>query len=70
MWGKRKRCYRCNADAKVQYMQLDYCVVCRDVVVMMYPAVQHSPPYGFPGAKGYMPDGPTDAEIRAGLQGG
>jgi len=52
----RRPCYRCGAisDPDCDYMGLHYCHVCRDVVVAMINVVQHDPPYGFPGNKGYL----------------
>lgn len=49
-------CYRCGVEAVdgCEYMGLHYCRICRDVVSMTYPAVQHDPPYGFPGSQGYL----------------
>lgn len=47
-------CYRCGGLASVEYMGLHYCEMCRNVIVAMIAAVQHDPPYGFPGAKGYL----------------
>lgn len=47
-------CYRCGTEADCDYMGLHYCHVCRDVVMVMQSAVQHDPPYGFPGNKGYL----------------
>ncbi len=46
---KLKPCYRCMADAKVEFSGLPYCRICFSVVVAMWPAVQHDPPVGFPG---------------------
>jgi len=51
---KKKPCYRCGGRATVQYMGLDYCVICRKVVVMMLPAVGMGGMFGFPGATGYL----------------
>ncbi len=49
-----KPCYRCRGDAITTYMGLDYCFMCREVVVMMSSAVGNDPPYGFPGSPGYL----------------
>lgn len=49
-----KPCYRCAAIATAPFMGLDYCIMCRMVVVQMLPVVRHDPPYGFPGAPGYL----------------
>lgn len=51
---KRRPCYRCGGMAEVEYMGLHYCRMCRTVVVAMISSVQHDPPYGFPGAGGYL----------------
>ena len=51
------RCYRCALPAIDQFMNLDYCTICREVVKVMYPKVSQDPPYGFPGAPGYDPKG-------------
>jgi hypothetical protein len=47
-------CYRCGGPATVEYMGLHYCGMCRQVIVAMIGTVGHDPPYGFPGAKGYL----------------
>lgn len=47
-------CYRCGGLASAEYMGLHYCGMCRQVVMAMISAVQHDPPYGFPGAQGYL----------------
>ncbi len=47
-------CYRCGVLATTDYMGLHYCLMCRVVIVQMLPAVRHDPPYGFPGASGYL----------------
>lgn len=47
-------CYRCGGEAQVDYMGLHYCEMCRNVIVRMIATVQHDPPYGFPGAQGYL----------------
>ena len=49
-----KPCYRCAEIAVVEYMGLHYCIMCRTAVVSAYPMVRHDPPYGFPGAPGYL----------------
>ncbi len=49
-----KPCYRCAVIATTSYMGIDYCLMCRVVVVQMLPGVRHDPPYGFPGAPGYL----------------
>jgi len=49
-----KPCYRCGGVAEVEYMGLHYCEMCRLVIVAMISTVQHDPPYGFPGARGYL----------------
>jgi hypothetical protein len=54
---KVRRCFRCALPSKGTFMGLDYCSICLMVVPTMYPAVSHSPPFGFPGAKGYGPLG-------------
>ncbi len=54
-------CYRCAAIATTDYMGLHYCIMCRVVVVQMIQAVRHDPPYGFPGASGYI-DFPEPSE--------
>lgn len=50
----RHPCYRCGGEAEVEYMGLHYCEMCRNVIVAIIGTVQHDPPYGFPGAKGYL----------------
>lgn len=55
-------CYRCATPAEVDYMGLKYCLMCRIMVVQMLPAVRHDPPYGFPGATGYV-EFPAPAEV-------
>lgn len=47
-------CFRCAAPATTDYMGLHYCRICRDVVNAMSAAVRHDPPFGFPGAEGYL----------------
>ena len=47
-------CYRCARPSVVEYMALRYCFMCREVIVAMIAAVRHDPPYGFPGAPGYL----------------
>ncbi len=47
-------CYRCARGATVQFMGLDYCFMCRHVVMMVSASVRHDPPYGFPGSPGYL----------------
>lgn len=47
-------CYRCGIVATTDYMGLHYCQICRVAIVQMLPAVRHDPPYGFPGASGYL----------------
>lgn len=47
-------CYRCGGLASVEYMGLHYCEMCRNVIMRMIATVQHDPPYGFPGAQGYL----------------
>jgi hypothetical protein len=51
---KKKPCYRCGGDATVQYMGLDYCSVCRLVIVRMLPVVGMGGMFGFPGSSGYL----------------
>lgn len=51
-------CYRCGKKL-AGHEQKDlagyhYCITCRDVVSIMMAAVSHDPPFGFPGAKGYL----------------
>lgn len=51
----RYPCYRCGeVVAETEYMGLRYCLMCRIVVIRAYPMVAHDPPYGFPGAPGYL----------------
>jgi hypothetical protein len=47
-------CYRCGILATEEYMGLHYCVICQLVVVRMIGAVRQDPPFGFPGASGYL----------------
>lgn len=47
-------CYRCAAPAVCRHMGIDYCFMCREVVVTMMSAVSFDPPFGFPGAPGYL----------------
>ena len=51
---EEKPCYRCGGVAEAEFMGLHYCNMCRVVVTSMLSTVQHDPPYGFPGAKGYL----------------
>lgn len=51
---EERPCYRCGGVAEVEFMGLHYCDMCRQVVTSMLSTVQHDPPYGFPGAKGYL----------------
>lgn len=51
---KKKPCYRCGGNATVQYMGLDYCVICREVVMRMLSIVGMGGMFGFPGAPGYL----------------
>ena len=51
---KKKPCYRCGGDATVGYMALDYCRVCREIVVRMIPVIGMGGMFGFPGAAGYL----------------
>jgi hypothetical protein len=52
----RAVCYRCGVRLKKRhpYMGLDYCFICREVVVAMAHLVGRDAPYGFPGAQGYL----------------
>ena len=47
-------CYRCGDIATGEYMGLRYCIVCRIVIINVFPTVRHDPPFGFPGAAGYL----------------
>ena len=51
---KKKPCYRCGGTASVQYMGLDYCRVCRLVIVRMMPMIGLGGMFGFPGSTGYL----------------
>lgn len=51
---KKKPCYRCGGTASVQYMAIDYCSICCEVIVRMLPIVGMGGQYGFPGASGYL----------------
>jgi hypothetical protein len=51
---KKKPCYRCGGDASVEYMALPYCIICREVIVRMLPAVGLGGMFGFPGSSGYL----------------
>jgi len=64
IFRKVRLCYRCARPAKRAFMALDYCLLCSQVVPMMYPAVRHDPPFGFPGAKGYDPLGPDPYNLK------
>lgn len=50
----QKPCYRCGEISTRDFMGLNYCAMCHVVVVRMLPVVRHDPPYGFPGASGYL----------------
>lgn len=52
--SKKRPCYRCGGDATVQYMGLDYCAICRKVILTMLPIVGMGGQFGFPGATGYL----------------
>lgn len=67
---KERRCYRCALPAAGQFMNLDYCVICRHVVMAMYPKVSHDPGFGFPGGPGHDPDGPDPYIARKKKEGG
>lgn len=55
MRARRQRpCFRCALVAQAEFMGLHYCLMCRMVVAQMLPVVRHDPPYGFPGASGYL----------------
>jgi hypothetical protein len=48
-------CYRCGeVEGDAEYMGLHYCKMCRMVVSTVYACVRHDPPFGFPGAAGYL----------------
>lgn len=51
---KKKPCFRCGGNATVGYMSIDYCVICREVVMRMMPIVGFGGMFGFPGATGYL----------------
>lgn len=51
---KKKPCFRCGGTAQAQYMAIDYCVICREVVMRMMPIVGMGGMFGFPGAPGYL----------------
>ncbi len=51
---KKKPCYRCGGGATVQYMALDYCIICREVIMRMLPIVGLGGMFGFPGSTGYL----------------
>lgn len=51
---KKKPCFRCGGNATVGYMAIDYCSVCREVVMRMMPVVGMGGMFGFPGATGYV----------------
>lgn len=59
-----KVCYRCGVvlAKSFPYMGLDYCRMCREVIVIMMPAVRHDPPFGFPGQTGYLEPEPAFLE--------
>jgi hypothetical protein len=52
----KKVCYRCcvELDLVYEYMGLSYCMICREVVVAMSWLIPLGPPFGFPGAPGYL----------------
>lgn len=53
--GNPRPCYRCGeAEAMVDYMGLHYCLMCQVMVARMNSAVRQDPPFGFPGASGYL----------------
>lgn len=48
-------CYRCGeVEATGEFMGLHYCLMCQIVVGQMYAGVRNDPPFGFPGAPGYL----------------
>jgi hypothetical protein len=49
-------CYRCGGPATTNYMSLQYCVICKQVVKRMAHLIPMGPPFGFPGADGYDDD--------------
>ena len=51
---RKKPCYRCGGNATVQYMALDYCRICREVIMRMMPMVGMGGMFGFPGSTGYL----------------
>lgn len=62
LFGRRPEpiCYRCGGKAQTEHAGYAYCRICRDVIVLMSPAVGHDPPIGFPGA----PPGYTKRDLR------
>ena len=51
----RYPCYRCGEiPGEMEFMGLHYCMMCRLVVVQVYPMVKGDAPFGFPGAPGYL----------------
>jgi hypothetical protein len=47
-------CYRCADVATTDFGGYHYCLMCRIVIIQALPAVRHDPPFGFPGAPGYL----------------
>lgn len=66
LFRKVRRCYRCARKSVSTFMGLDYCLTCSKVVPIMYPAVHHDPPFGFPGGHGYDPLGPDPYNLKEG----
>lgn len=56
-----KVCYRCGVvlEKSFPYMALDYCDICRQVVLAMISVTRHDPPFGFPGNTGYLEPEPA-----------
>lgn len=56
---RERVCYRCGKILQpdpLQYMGLDYCMICREVVSAMAWMITTpgGPPFGFPGGPGYL----------------
>ena len=68
---RERVCYRCGKILEpdpLQFMGLDYCMICRDVVSAMAWMITTpgGPPFGFPGGPGYLkpPEQFRDLEVK------
>lgn len=61
--GRKRPCYRCAAVATRVFLGLHYCVMCEQVIMRTQGAVNHDPPFGYPGSPGYL-EFPVEKERR------